>query len=448
MDDTYNSIPDRLEQLISACMKEGATGADARIGVSEGVSVAVREGKLESVERDESTGIALRCFFGQRQASVSGSDLSAGNISALAERCVAMAKAAPEDPYCGLPAAADVLSGDRDLDLRGDPEISPERLEADALEAEATALEIEHVKSIAGCGANWGQTRRWVAASNGFSSYKTGSSSSLGLAVIAENSDGMERDYESRTTRFLTDRPSAIEIGRTAAERAVARLSPTKVPSQTANVIFDRRVASSLLRPFVSAISGTSIARGTSFLKDRLGQQVFGADINIIDDPVRQMGMGSRKHDGEGRAVETTHLIENGVLKSWLLNGPSARQLGLTPNGFAGMGFGNPPGIATSNLYLQAGELSRDALMKQAGKGLLVSEMFGPSINPNTGDYSVGVSGYWFENGEIEKSVAEVTIAGDLPSMFARLIPANDLEFRGSTDAPSILIEDMSLAGA
>lgn len=448
MTDKTQNIPDQLSGLIEACLKAGATAADARIGVSDGVSVAVRERKLESVERDESIGVALRCLFGQRQASVSGSDLTADNLASLVERCVAMAKAAPEDPYCGIASPDSILTDGRDLDLGGDEEISTDVLEQDALHAEATALEVSGVKSIAGCGANWGRSQRWVASSNGFSSYKAGASSSLGLAVIAEDENGMERDYESRTTRYAKDRPSAETIGKIAADRAVARLSPTKIESQTAHVIYHRRVASSLLGAFISAISGPSIARGVSFLKDRMGDQVFGNGIDIIDDPRRAGGLGSRCHDGEGLAVGETRLIDQGRLTNWLLNGPSARQLGLAPNGFAGMGFGSPPGISTSNLFMAPGDRAPNEIMTTAGKGLLVTDMFGPSINPNTGDYSVGVSGFWFENGEVAYPVSEVTIAGDLPGMFARLVPASDLEFRGSMDSPSILVEDMSIAGA
>ena len=257
----------------------------------------------------------------------------------------------------------------------------------------------------------------------------------------------MERDYESRSARRLEDRPSPAEIGRIAGERTVARLAPRQIRTQTASVIYDRRVASSLLGAFLGAISGPSVARGVSYLKDSLGDQVFAKGFNIIDDPFRARGMGSRPHDGEGRTVQKAALIDDGVLTRWLLNGASAKQLKLTPNGYGSGGFGNTPGVGVSNAYIEAGAKTQEALRQDVGKGLLVTDMFGPSINPNTGDYSVGVAGFWFENGEIQHPVSEVTIAGDLPSMFARMVPASDLEFRGSRDAPSILIEDMSIAG-
>ena len=436
-----------LTTLLETCSKAGASAADASFARSDGVSVDVREGKLEGIERSESQGVSLRCFFGQRQASVSGSDTSQDGLTALAERCVAMAKVVPEDPYCGIAPEADLARDMPTLDLTGDGEIPTETLEQEALEAEAAALAVTGVKQVSGCGNGWSTTERWVAASNGFSSYKISGSTGLGLAAVAERDGAMERDYESRSVRRLEDRPSPTEIGTIAGERTVARLGPRKIKTQTGAVIYDRRVSSSLIGAFLSAISGPSVARGVSFLKDSLNTQVFAANVNLIDDPFRARGMGSRVHDGEGRPVSRQALIENGVLTRWLLNGASAKQLDLAPNGYASGGFGSPPGVGVANAYIEAGEKSPSELMAEVGKGLLVSDMFGPSINPNTGDYSVGVAGFWFENGEIQHPVSEVTIAGDLPSMFKRLVPASDLEFRGSRDAPSLLIEDMSIAG-
>lgn len=437
-----------LAGLLEDCLKAGASAADARIGVADGVSVSVRDGKMESIEREESASVALRCFFGQRQAHVSGADLSPDGLKALGERCVAMAKAVPEDKFCGLPDAALLATAGLDMDLTGEPEISADVLEREALAAEAAALAVPGVKTVAGCGASWNRSERWVAATNGFRSWKTGTSTGLGLAAVAEKDGQMERDYDSWSVRFTKDRPSAEEIGKTAGERTIARLGARKVETQKAAVIFDRRVSDSLLGALLGAISGPSIARGVSFLKDWMGEQVFAKGIYITDDPLRPLGMGSRTHDGEGLPVGEAHLIEDGRLTRWLLNTSSARQLGLAPNGFAGMGFGDPPGVSTSNVYLRPGTATPGDLAKQAGKGLLVTDMFGPSINPNTGDYSVGVSGFWFEDGEIAYPVSEVTVASDLPAMFARLIPASDLELRGTRDAPSILIEDMNLAGS
>lgn len=445
---TFKTPPaEILETLIDRCLKEGATAADCSLGISEGVSVDVRDGKLENVERSESQGIALRVLFGQRQAHVSGSDLSDDAITAMAERCVAMAKAVPEDKFAGL-APEELLAKDPPvLDLEGDGEIPIDRLESDAIAAEAAALAVDGVKTVSGCGNGWSRTERWVAASNGFSSYLSGGSTGLGLAAVAERDGAMERDYDSWSVRKMAHRPSPEEIGRTAGERAVARLGPKKVKTQKGVVIYDKRVAPSLIGAFLGAISGPSVARGVSFLKDRLGEKVFAGGVNVVDDPFLEKALGCRNHDGEGLPVERKLLIEDGVLTRWLLNMSSARQLGLEPNGFASGGFGSIPGVGTSNVHIEAGEKSAEMLMKEAGKGLLVTDMFGPSINPNTGDYSVGVAGFWFEDGAVRYPVSEVTIAGDLPSMFARLVPASDLEFRGRRNAPSVMIEDMSIAG-
>lgn len=436
-----------LAGLIDASLKAGASACDARLGRSEGVGVAVRGGKLESVERDESVGVALRCFVGQRQAHVSGQDLSQGGLDALVERCVAMAKLAPEDPYAGIPDASELSTAAPDLDLLGDEASSAELLESEALEAENAAMAVEGVEQVASCGAGFTRSERWVASSNGFTGHRLTGSSSVGLAAVASRDGKMERDYESRSSRFRSDRPSPTEIGRIAGERTVARLGPEKVDSQTATVIYGRRVSTSLLSALIGAISGPAVARGVSFLKDKRGEMVFAPGVNIIDDPLRQRGMASRTHDGEGRPVKQTAIIEDGRLTDFLLNTPSSKQLGLTPNGFASSGFGDPPGVTTSNLHLEAGARTPADAMAAEDKGLLVTDMFGPSINPNTGDYSVGVAGFWFENGEIVHPVSEVTIAGDLPGIFARLEPLSDLEFRGATNAPSILVEAMMIAG-
>ncbi len=437
-----------LDTLLRACLKAGASDADARFAAASGLSVTVREGRLESIEREEGTTVSLRCFFGQRQASVSGSDLSREGLATLAARCTAMARAAPEDKYCGLAPMEALAQGPRDLVLEGEAELPPAVLEAESLSAEAAALAVQGIKTVAGCGASWNNSRRWLAATNGFTSFKSSTSTSLGLAAVAERDGQMERDYDSWSVRFLRDRPTAETVGRTAGERTIARLGARKIETQKAAVLFDRRVADSLIGALLSAISGPSIARGVSFLKDRLGQQVFAADVDILDDPFRAGGMGSRVHDGEGLPVRETRLIDRGVLTAWLLNLASSRQLGLAPNGFAALGFGDPPGVTTSNVYMKPGRNTPAELMRQAGRGLLVTDMFGPSINPNTGDYSVGVAGFWFDGGVIAYPVSEVTVAGDLPSMFARLVPASDLELRGTRDSPSLLIEDMNLAGS
>lgn len=438
---------DLLQALLSDTLKAGADAADVRLSENSSLSVEVRKGELEAVEREESRGIALRALVGRRQASVSGSDLSPAGLRVLSERVVAMAKLAPEDKYCGIAAADEIARDHMHLDLDCDDTPEAPELERRAAEMEAVALAVPGVKQVSHCGASWNASATWLAASNGFAAHKTSGISSMAAVAIAERDGAMERDYESTSERRRARLKSPEWVGREAAMRATARLGARKVESQTAAVIFENRLSARLIGAFIGAISGPAIARGVSFLKDRMGKPVFGPGVNLIDDPLRMGGFGSRAFDGEGRPVRRTALVEDGVLTQWLLNGPAARQLGLQPNGFASMGFGDPPGVTTSNLDLQPGSRDLAGLMADAGKGLLVTDMFGPSLNPNTGDYSVGVSGFWFENGERAYPVSEVTVAGDLPSMLLRAVPGSDLEIRGSTNAPSVLIEGMQLAG-
>ncbi len=438
---------DLLQSLIARTVQLGADAADARISESASLSVEVRAGNLETVEREESRGLALRALIGKRQASVSATDLSPRALDEICERVVAMARLAPEDPWCGLPGSEELAHNWPDLKLECDETPTAEVLEQRALEGEAAALAVPGVKQTSHAGATWGDSRTWVAASNGFAAAKRSGSISVGIVAIAERDGAMERDYESYSERRGALMPSPAEIGRIAGERTAARLGARKIDSCKAPVIFENRLASRMLGAFVGAISGPSIARGVSFLKDRLGQPVFAPGVNVVDDPLRVGGHGSRPFDGEGRPVSQKCLIENGVLTQWLLNGPSGRQLGLEPNGFASMSFGDPPGVTTSNLDMLAGSSDLNGLMCDADGGLLVTSMFGPSLNPNTGDYSVGVSGFWFENGAIAYPVTEVTVAGDLPSMFLRMVPGSDLEIRGAVNAPSLLIDGLALAG-
>jgi len=444
---TPESYAGLLQSLLADTLKAGADAADVRMSENASLSVEVRKGELESVEREESRGIALRALVGRRQASVSGSDLSPAGLRALSDRVVAMAMLAPEDKYCGIPGADEIARDHISLNLDTDDTPEAPELERRAAEIEAAALAVAGVKQVSHAGASWSTSASWVAASNGFAAHKTSGISSMAGVAIAERDGAMERDFESTSERKRAKLKAPDWVGREAALRATARLGARKVDSQTAAVIFENRLSARLVGAFIGAISGPAVARGVSFLKDKMGKQVFAKGVNLIDDPIRLGGFGSRAFDGEGRPVQRTALVEDGMLTQWLLNGPAARQLGLTPNGFASMGFGDPPGVTTSNLDLQPGSRNLDGLMADAGQGLLITDMFGPSLNPNTGDYSVGVSGFWFENGRKSYPVSEVTVAGDLPSMLLRAVPGSDLEIRGSTNAPSILIDGMQLAG-
>ena len=440
--------PDHLSDLVAAALRAGADAAEAVSAERASLSIGVRNGALEDVEREESRDLGLRVFIGRRQATVSASDLSDGTRTRLVERAVAMARRAPEDPYAGL-APQDRLAGGPfpDLDLFDPAERSAAQLEAAAAETEAAAMAVDGVARSEGGHAS-ASTSRWrLVTSAGFDGAYHGSAFSLGVGVIAEKDGAMERGGEHRAVRHLSDLPSAAAIGQFAGRRAVSRTGPRKIASTTAPVIFENRLATQVLSPLLGAISGPSIARGTSFLKDRLGQRILPAGVALIDDPFRPRGLGSTPFDDEGVAVTRQSIIDDGVLNTWLLNSAAAAQLGLTSTGHASRGLAGPPGVSTHNLHLEPGERDLAGLMAEAGTGLLVTSMFGPSLNANTGDWSAGVSGFWFENGEPAYPVSEVTVAGKLTDLYARLQRGSDLEFRGSFNSPSLLFDAVAIAG-
>ncbi|WP_395944661.1 TldD/PmbA family protein [Brevundimonas sp.] len=439
---------DLLNDIVQAALRAGADAAEAVSADRKSLSVGVRNGKLEDVEREESRDLGLRVFVGQRQASVSASDLSPATRARLVERAVAMARLAPEDPHAGFAPEDRLARGPfADLDLFDPTERSAEALEAVSAEAEAAALAVEGVARSEGGHAAWSSSQWRLVTSHGFDGDYRGSSFSLGVGVIAEKDGAMERGGESRGVRHLADLPGAEIIGRTAGERAAARVGPRKIASTTAPVIFDNRMAGQIVSPAIGAISGPSIARGTSFLKDRLGQRVFADGVNLIDDPFRPRGLGSTPFDDEGVAVERRALFDDGVLTTWLLNSASARQLGLQSTGHASRGLAGPAGVSTHNLHMEPGDRDLAGLMSDAGSGLLVTSMFGPSLNGNTGDWSAGVSGFWFEDGAIAYPVSEVTVAGKLTDLYLRIQRGSDLEFRGGFNVPSLMFDAVAIAG-
>jgi PmbA protein len=437
-----------LNDVVAAALAAGADAAEAVGAERRALSITVRNGDLEEVEREESRDLGLRVFIGRRQASVSGSDISAEARAKLVARAVAMARLAPEDPYAGLADPDRLARGPLpDLDLYDPAEPEPEALEAKARLAEEAARATPKVTNSDGGSASW-STGQWrMVTSAGFSGLHRASAFSLSASAIAGDAEGMETGYDGRSKRWQADLPEPGDIGAEAGRRAAGRLGARKIASTTAPVIFENRLAASLLSPLIGAISGPSIARGTSFLKDRLGQPVFAKGVKVTDDPHQPRGLGSSPFDDEGVMNGARNLIDDGVLTTWLLNSSSARQLGLTTTGHASRGLAGPPGVGPTNLTLQPGTRSQAQLMADAGQGLLVTSMFGPSLNGNTGDWSVGCSGFWFEGGEIAYPVNEITVAGNLIDLYARLVPGSDLEIRGSSNAPSILIDALAIAG-
>jgi PmbA protein len=437
-----------LAALLDAAKKAGADAADALLVENVSASVSYRLGNLEDVERSESADLGLRVFVGQKVAFVSSTDFSADALAALPGRALAMARLAPEDKFAGLAPAELLARTIPDLDLEAAVEPDPETLVAWARDAEAAGLAVPGVTNSEGGGASFSRSAIALATSSGFFGGYAGTSHSIGVAVLAGEGTGMERDYDHASARHASDLRAAADIGRHAGEKAVRRLNPRKVKSQSVPVVFHADEAAGLLGHFASAISGSSIARGVSFLKDRMGDAIFAPGVSIIDDPHRLRGLRSKPFDGEGVANSRRALIDKGRLTTWLMDCASARQLGLTSTGHAARGTGGPPAPSATNLYMEAGSLSRDALIADIKQGFYVTELMGMGVNGVTGDYSRGAAGFWIENGQIAYPVSEVTIAGNLKDMFAALTPASDLEFRHGINAPTCRIEGMTIAGA
>ncbi len=436
-----------LEDLLALAKKHGADGGDAIAAHGRSLSIGVREGGLEDIDNSEGKDIGLRVFVGKRQACVSSSDLSKGSLSKLAERAVAMAKLAPEDPYCGLAPQNKLAQTTPDLDVFDPATLTADDLFERARETEAAALSVKGVRQAEGANAYTQSSALHFMTSDGFSKGWHSTSHGLSVSAIAVDGDKMERDYDYDGARWLEDLKSPDTIGLKAGTRAIARLGAKQIPSGALPVMFERRVSGQILSAFISAICGPAITRGVSYLKDDMDKQIFDSAINITDDPLRKRGSGSHPWDGEGVTATPLNLIEDGVLKSWLLHSASARQLGHETTGHASRGMSSPPGVSNSNTHIHAGEISPGTMMKDMGKGLLISEMFGPSINANTGDFSVGIAGFAIEGGARTYPVSEVTIAGNLKDMFMAMSAADDLVFDQPVTAPSLLISSMVIAG-
>lgn len=448
-----NSLADQsallslAERLVDAARKAGADAADAVAmrGVSQ--SIEVRDGAVEESQRSESNDMGLRVLVGQRQAVVSTNDLNPDGIKPLAERAVAMARAAPEDRYAGLANPALLARQFPDLDLLDAtlPEVAA--LEALAQCAEKAGLAVKGVSKSGGASASAGMGGMVLVSSHGFSGAYLGSRHSVSMQAIAGDGIGMETDYDYSSTLHAKDLDTPERVGRNAGERAVKRLNPRKVTTKKLPVIFDRRISGSLVGHLVNAINGSSIARKSSFLKDKMGAQLFARGINIVDDPLRPRGQRSRPFDAEGVAVRRMALIEDGVLKTWLLDSATGRELGLATTGHAQRGASSTPSPGPTNLHLEPGKLSAEELIKETGEGFYVTDLIGMGVNGVTGDYSRGAAGFWIEHGELGYPVSEVTIAGHLLDIFRNLTPASDLEFRYGTNAPTIRVEGLTIAG-
>ncbi|WP_296478996.1 metallopeptidase TldD-related protein [Roseinatronobacter sp.] len=436
--------------LLKAARAAGADAADAVAIDGRSISIDVRKGALEQAERSEGVDIGLRVFIGQRQACISSSDTRPETLEAMAARAVAMAREAPEDPYAGLADTAQLamLRSAEGLELFDPaPEPDPATLQEDARRAEAAAQSVKGVSQVQSASAAYGSQAIWLAATNGFQGGYGRSSRHISCVAISGEGTGMERDWCGEGRIFQADLPDPEEVGLLAAERAVARHGARRPKTGAYPVLYDERIASSLIGHLLGAINGSAIARGSSWLRDAMGTQVLPKGITLSEDPLRVRRSGSRPFDAEGLQSRVKDLVADGVLQSWVLDLATARKLGLESTANAVRGTSAPPSPSTSNLILTQGDKSREELLAEMGTGLLVTSLIGSTINPTTGDYSRGASGFWVENGQIAYPVNECTIAGNLRDMLTRIIPANDARDHLSSVVPSLLVEGMTLAG-
>ena len=440
-------LPALVDDLLSRARRAGADDAVASAASTEGLSASMRDGTLEDIGRSETLDVGVRVLVGTQQACVSSSSAAPDALTEMCERAVAMAREAPEDPYCGL-ADADQLAAEwPELDLHDPSEATPDRLAAGAERIDAAMRAVPGVAKTETSGAGWRRSEVALAMSNGFRNARKGSFWNAEAVAIAGEGTGMERDYAFASSRWREDLRDLEDIGREAGERAVRRQNPRKVSTQKVPIILEQRVASSMLGHLVGAINGASVARGSTFLADRLGARIFRDGMTITDDPHRRRGIASRAVDGEGLATAPRALVEDGVLQSWILDLATARQLGLASTASASFGIGSVPRPTTSNVTMQKGSRSVEEMIGDLKTGFLVTEMIGSSINATTGDYSRGAIGYWIEDGEVAYPVTEATVVGNLLEMFAALEPATDLPLNRSFTAPSVLIEGCTVAG-
>ena len=438
---------DLLLDLLAKARAAGADASDAVLYSGESLSVARRLGKTEQVERSEGRDLGLRVFIGKRSAIVSSSAVDPAGFATLAERAVAMAKVVPEDPYSGLAdtwAVPEIVA----LDLEDSAAPDAEALIARAAAAEDAARAVPGITNSEGAEAGYGRSIGVLVTSAGFVGRSVRTSHSISASALAGTGTGMQRDYDYSGAVHMADLDDAVSIGRSAGEKAVRRLNPVRVKTGSYPVIYDPRVAGGLLGHLAGAINGAGVARGTSFLKDRMGERIFAAGIDVHDDPRRVRGLRSRIFDGEGTPTRARKFIDDGVLTSWFLDTRSARQLGLASTGHAARGTSSPPSPSPSNLYLAPGKMTPEELMADIKEGIYITELIGMGVNGVTGDYSRGAAGFMIRDGQLAEPVAEITVAGNLLAMFAAMTPANDLRFRRGTDAPSVRVEGLTIAGA
>jgi PmbA protein len=439
---------DLLENVIRNAKSQGADAVEAVWMESREQAAGWRLGKAEEIERSENSAIGLRVFVGKKQAVTSSSDTTKEALDELVERAVAMAKASPDDPYARLAREQELAQEIPDLNLLESEDSDAKALFEQAAATEDAARHVEGITNSEGASASHSWRRKTLVTSEGFHAAHASSARSISVSVIAGKGEKMERDYDYSVARFQENLRAPESIGKQAAERTLKRLNPQKVSSATLPIVFDPRVGRSLLSSFASSINGHAIARGTSFLKECLGEKIFSSNITIMDDPLRQRGLASRPFDAEGIAAKTLTLVKDGILQSWLLDIGTAAQLELTTTGHASRSLGGTPHPSSTNLYIEPGDATPHGLVADIDQGIYITEAFGMGINTTTGDYSQGASGFWIEKGQLTHPVHEFTIAGDMREMFRQLTAANDLSFEYAANTPTLRIDAMTVAGS
>jgi PmbA protein len=446
---TKSQALDRAQSLVEKAIKAGADAADAVYACDASTDVQVRLGQLEDVSRSEGEDIGLRVFLGQRSATISSSNMNPDLLAGLVSRALDMAREAPEDIYAGLAPSDRLMKGaipDIESDDGGDPD--PAVLRARALACEDAARAVSGVTNSEGGGASAGRSVFALATSHGFAGANSSSGYGVHASVLSGEGDAKERDYAYRVARHECDLEAAGAVGKRAGERAVRRLNPNMIKSGSMPVVFDPRVGGSLIGHLLGGIGGSSIARRSSFLLDDLGAALFDSGLSIIDDPLRSRGLSSRAFDAEGLPTARRAIVDNGVLTGWLMESASARQLGLEPTGHAARGVSGAPGVSASNVHLEGGTVSPQALMADIKHGVYIQELSGQGVNPVTGDYSRGAAGFLIQDGEITEPISEFTIAGSLKNMFRAMVAADDLEFIRGVNVPTLRVDGMMIAGA
>ncbi len=440
------ALTDMAERLVAAARRAGADSCDSIATRGMSLSIEVREGQVEESERSEGDSVGLRVLVGRKQAVVSTSDIKA-DVDVLAQRAVAMARVAPEDKYAGLADPSQLAKIIPDLDLLDPVMPTVEQLEDMARAAEEAGRSVKGVTKSGGASASCGIGGMVLVTSTGFKQAYLGSQHGVSMQAIAGEGTGMERDYDYSSVIHASDLEAPDKIGRSAGERAVRRLNPRKVSTRKVPVVYDTRAAGSLIGHLSGAINGASIARGTSFLKDKLGEKILADGISIIDDPLRIRGLRSSPFDAEGIAGQVRKLVDDGRLATWILDCATARELGMTTTGHAHRGVSSTPSPGGSNMHMTPGKVSVEELISDIKEGLFITDLIGSGANIVTGDYSRGASGFWIEKGKLTYPVSEITIAGSLPAMFLALTPANDLVFKYGTNSPTVRIEGLTVAG-